>query len=157
MKKIIIILLISIISACSSSSDSGDDTASTLKVNLIGTWDYSMFSNNSVCDGLVAKGIITVNSLNGDLSKIGTTSLQGEGFDIDRFGNCVFITLDETDTSSQGRPSEQTANDWLKYTNEDNAGDNTIKGVRLDSFNATKIIEVTDYTNGVTITFAFTR
>ncbi len=156
MKKIILLTISLLIYGCSSGGG-GDDTANTLQVNLIGTWNYDIATQNTVCDGLIAKGILTVSSLNGDLSKIGDVSIQGEGFDLDSFSNCVFTVVDEVDTDSRGDPAVQTANEYLASIKEDNLGDNTIKSVRLDSFTNNKIIEVEELTNGVIFTFIITR
>ena len=159
MYKSIILLLISFGFVACGGGGGGEDTspAATLEVNLLGDWDYTAKTENSICDGLVAKGVVTINSLNGDVTKIGSMVMRGEGFDVDRYNNCIFVTVDEVDTDFQGRPAVQTANQFLAYINEDNKGDNTIKEEKLESFTKDKIISTTYYTNGVITRVTLTR
>ncbi len=155
MKKIILILLTTIIYSCSSG---GGSNAPTETVNLLGTWNYSVITQNSFCDGLEAKGIVTISSLNGDLTKIGDVTSQGEEFKVDDFNNCFFIVLNETDTGFFGEPSEQTSNQYLVLDkNIHAAAGDEIKPIRLDSFTENKIIEISESVDGVIITFTLTR
>ncbi len=154
LKKALIISFVLFVTGCGGDSDT---TADTLEVNLLGTWDYGLITQNAVCDGLIAKGTLTVQSLNGDLTKIGDVLSQGEGFDISSFGSCVFKVVDNISTDNRGEPAVQTANQYLALINEANLGDNTIKSVRIDSFTDHKIIEVKEYTNGVIYTLIYTR
>ena len=71
-------------------------------MNLLGIWDYQFQFKNSNCDTLFPQGTLTVESLNGDLTKMGNLLIQGQGVDTDSFGNCFFTVLNEVDTSWSG-------------------------------------------------------
>jgi hypothetical protein len=155
MKKYLVLFALILIQGCSSSG--GDDAAPAVKVNLLGAWDYQFTFQNSICDGLFPSGTSTVESLNGDTTKIGNILMLGETIDIDGFGNCSIIPLNELVTDWSGRPAEQTAADFTAYTVADNLGDNTIASYVLNSFTDRKIQETTTYTNGVVEIFVITR
>ncbi len=145
--------------ACGSSSSSGDSTPppAPITVNLIGTWDYMVITENSVCDGKVAQGIEIIEPLDGDTTRIGNIIVDGEGFKLDSNQNCYVDSVYDISSRALGYPSTGTADDYLRIIEEMNAGDNTIKSIRVDSFNAYKIVSVVEYTNGVIITSQITR
>ncbi len=163
MKKLTTILLAGVatlfFTACGGSSSSGDSTPppAPVTVNLIGTWDYMIISQNSVCDGKVVQGIEIIEPLDGDTTKIGNIIIDGEGFKLDSNQNCYVDAVYEVTSRAAGYPSTGTVDDYLRVVEEMNAGDNTIKSIRVDSFNAYKIVSVTEYTNGVIITSTITR
>ena len=141
------------ITACSSSTD----TQSSQEVNLLGVWDFQMTSQNFVCDGFEARGIWTFNSLNGDTSIIGDVQIQGEGFSDDGFGNCVYITVDETITTSSGNPSTVTRAELQKELNTESENDNSVVTETITSFSDTRIVFVLEATNGIILTTVITR
>ncbi len=49
----------------------GGNTPAQVTVNVLGDWNYALFTQNSVCDGLLAQGLEIIDDLNGDTSKIG--------------------------------------------------------------------------------------
>ncbi len=61
-KNIILLLISFVFVACGGGGGGGEDTspAATLEVNLLGDWDYMVRTENSICDGMVAKGIATL-------------------------------------------------------------------------------------------------
>ena len=155
MKKYLILIALILIQGCSSGG--GDDAAPAVKVNLLGVWDYRFQFQNSNCDELFPQGTMTMESLNGDLTKLGNLLIQGQGIDTDSFGNCFFTVINEVDTKWSGRPAEQTASEFKAYVIADHLGDNTIKTYTLDSFTASKIQDTTTSTNDVIETAALTR
>lgn len=162
MKKLTTILVAGLatlfFTACGGSS-SGDSTPppEPITVNLIGTWNYMVTTENSVCDGKVAQGIEIVEPLDGDTTKIGDIIIDGEGFALDSNQNCYVTSVYEVSSRASGYQSTGTVDDYLRIVEEMNAGDNTIKSIRIDSFNEYKIVSVIEYTNGVIITSQITR
>ena len=162
MKKITTILLAGLatlfFTACGGGGG-GDSTPppAPITVNLIGTWDYMIVTKNSVCDGKVAQGIEIIESLNGDTTKIGDIHIQGTDFALDNNQNCYVTAVDIITSRASGFQSTGTADDYLRIIEQMNAGDNTIKSIRIDSFNEYKIVTVYEYTNGVIITSQITR
>lgn len=162
MKKLTIVLLAGLATfffvACGSSS-SGDSTPppAPITVNVIGTWDYAIFTENSICDGLLAQGVEIIESLNGDTTKVGDIIIEGSGFGVDSNQNCFVKAISETTSRASGFTSTGTADDWLDIGYALNAGDNTIDHLSVDSFNEYKIQSSTHYTNGVIITTILTR
>ena len=154
-KKYFILFALIIIQGCSSGG--GDDAAPAVEVNLLGTWDYQFTFQNSICDDLFPKGTATVESLNGDTTKMGNILMLGETIDVDSFGNCSIIPLNELVTDWSGRPAVQTAAQFTAFTVADNLGDNTIQSYVLDSFTDRHIAETTTFTNGVVEKFSMTR
>ena len=141
--------------ACGSSGS--DDSTPPITVNLIGTWDYATWTTNSTCDGLLAQGVKIVDSLNGDISTIGNTLTQGTNFKLDSNQNCYIAPYEELTDRTYGLPSVMTADEYLALLRNVVAGDNTIKSIRVDSFNDINIIKVYEYTSGVIITEQMTR
>jgi hypothetical protein len=160
MKKYMIIILL-FLYGCSSedSTPSGtvNNTGASVSVNHLGEWDYRIFTQNSICDGVIAQGTYFVESLPADSSKIGNIRLTGTGYDNDQFGNCFTVDIDEVETGWRGRPATMTADEYLGYVREDNVGDNTVQSVRLDAYTDRKVVEVITYTNTVVITTTATR
>lgn len=162
MKKLTTILLAGLatlfFTACGGGS-SGDSTPppAPITVNLIGTWDYMVITENSVCDGKVAQGIEIIEPLNGDTTKIGDIIVDGEGFALDSNQNCYVTSVYDVSSRASGYQSTGTVDDYLRVVEEMHAGDNTIKSIRIDSFNEYKIVSVVEYTNGVIITSQITR
>ena len=161
MKHFILFLPLILVFGCSSDdvtpSGTINNTGASVRVNLAGAWDYQIVTQNSICDGLIANGTMTVQTLPSDASKIGNILLSGDGYDNDNFGNCFIVQVTETETGWSGRPIEQTADEYLAFVQADNVGDNTIASVRLDAFNDSKISEVETLTNSVVITSTITR
>ncbi len=163
MKKLTTILVAGLatlfFTACGGGSSSGDSTPppEPITVNLIGTWDYMVTTQNSVCDGKVAQGIEIIEPLDGDTTKIGDIIIDGEDFALDSNQNCYVTSIYEVTSRASGYQSTGTVDDYLKIVKEINAGDNTIKSIRIDSFNEYKIVSVIEYTNGVILTSQITR
>lgn len=145
MNKYIVLFALIVIQGCSSGG--GGETAPP--VNLLGVWNYQFTFQNSICSGLFPKGTVTVESLNGDTTKIGNILLEGTTIDLDSFGNCSIAVLNNLDSTWSGRPAEQTISEYRAFIVTDSLGDNTIKSDVVDSFTATKIQETITYTNGV--------
>ncbi len=163
MKKITVILLIGItalfFTACGGGGGGGNNPAPPpqIQVNLIGTWNYSTHTQNSVCDGLLAQGVKIVDSLNGDTSIMGNTHTQGTTFELDGNQNCYLAPIDDVTTRTNGISSVQTSDEYLAFLEQVVAGDNTIQSIRVDSFNDMNIIKVYTYKNGIIITEQMTR
>ena len=140
-----------------SSSDGGNIPAPPTTVNLIGTWDYSMATSGSICDGLVAQGVEIVEAYNGDNSVIGNIIMQGTTFDIDSRGNCYLAPLDTVDTSSVGIPSNLTKDEYIGYFSEKTAGIGTIESFEVINYNANIVSSQINVVNNVTIYSDLTR
>ncbi len=161
MKKVISILLIGIttlfFTACGGGGGSDTPPAPQIQVNLIGTWDYATFTQNNICDGLLAQGVKIVDSLNGDTTTMGNTHTQGTTFEVDGNQQCYLAPIDEVTTRTNGLPSVMTSSEYLAMLQQVVAGDNTIQSIRVDSFNDMKIVKVYTFVNGVIITEQMTR
>ena len=161
MKKMATILLAGLATLFFTACGGGGDDSTTLPepivVNVIGTWDYAITTQNSICDGLLAQGVEIIESLNGDTTKIGDIIISGSGFDVDSNQNCFVTAIDEITSKASGFESTGTVDDWLAVAEAVNAGDNTIDHFSVESFNEYKIQTSTHYTNGVIITSIITR
>ena len=159
MKKLKLLLLAGFatffFTACGSSG--GGDSTSPLIVNLIGTWNYDSWTQNSSCDGKLAQGIEVISPLDGDNSKIVEILIQGTTFALDGNQNCYLTSINEISNRAYGYPTSMTADEYLDFVRQANAEDNSIKDIRVDSFNEYKVVIVYEYTNGVIITEQLTR
>ena len=122
------------------------------EVNLLGMWNYDITTTDA-CSGIIAKGIIDFQSLNGDLTKLGDLLLQGEGFSVHN-GICNLVARNIVITEWRGRPAVQTASEYLAFKQLDLVG--TGQTVRYDTFTSNRIVEVTTVPGNV-LTFVFTR
>ena len=139
------------------SSDGGNTPAPPTTVNLIGTWNYSMATSGSICDGLVAQGIEIIEAYNGDNSVIGNIVIQGTKFDIDSRGNCYLAPIDTVDTTAVGQPSNMTYNEYLAFGGERLAGIGTIESFDVINYNHAIISSQVNIVNGVTLYSDLTR
>jgi len=135
----------------------GSGSSSDITVNVIGTWNYAVTTQNSVCDGKLAQGTEIIDSLNGDTTKIGNVIVEGTGFALDGNQNCYLTAISTITSRASGYQSTGTADDWLNIGYAINAGDNTIDRLEVESFNNNKIQTSTYYKNGVIITSLLTR
>jgi len=129
----------------------GSSSNSGPVVNLIGTWDYLIITENSICDGLAAQGVEIVENLNGDQTKIGNIILDGTGFGVDAYQNCYIKPVYKVISQFQGTNSEMDVNEFKRMIDAENAGDNTIASISIDSFTNNKIVETYTFKNGVII------
>ncbi len=159
MKKLKLLLLAGFatffFSACGSSG--GGDSTPPVIVDLIGTWNYASWTQNSGCDGKLAEGIEVISSLDGDNSKIVEILRQGTTFALDGNQNCYLTSINEISNRSYGYPTTMLADEYLELMRQANAGDNSLKHILVDTFNEYKVIVVYEYTNGVIITDQMTR
>ena len=159
MKKLKLLLLAGFatffFTACGSSG--GADSTPQIIVNLIGTWNYDSWTQNSGCDGKLAQGIEVISPLDGDNSKIVEILRQGTTFAFDSNQNCYLTSINEISNRSYGYPTAMLVDEYLEFVRQENAGDNSIKHIRVDSFNEYKVVIVYEYTNGVIITDQMTR
>lgn len=137
----------------------GSSTASTepVTVNLLGTWDYLLTTQNSTCDGMEAAGTGFIDDLNGDTTKIGDTYVEGTGFDVSAYPECYLTSGSYITSGARGLPSTMTANEFEVYVEKSYAGDNTVASITVDSFTNNKIIVTIEYTIGAIYTQVFTR
>jgi len=161
MKKIITLVFTGVatlfFTACGGVETEEESVATPIEVNLIGTWDYSLFTTNSTCDGLLSQGIKIVESMNGDTSKMGNTLIQGTEFDLDANQQCYLTSIDKVSTNTYAQPSIMTSTEYKSGLINSIAGDNTIKSITVDSFNNSKIQKTISYTSSVIITEIMTR
>ena len=152
-KNITILLCALFVVACGGGSGGEDtsqnNTGASIEVSLLGDWDYYYSHENSICGDSVVQGVITVEPLDGDESKIGKIIAVGDQLDIDTSGSCVIVPTNEVNYDDQGRAAVQTPEVWLSYADEDNSGDGTIEKTELVSFTENKIVRKNYYANGV--------
>jgi len=167
MMKIIILAITVFIHGCTSeesldssfvsSIENNKNLVSVSEVNLLGTWNYDISTKNTVCDNFVAKGIITYSSLNGDITKMGNETLQGEGFGVDDYGDCLFVTIDETNNNWKERSSTLTPEQFEKFNEQDSVNEFITNYIVVDTFTDSKIIYIINYSNGTSVTTVLTR
>ena len=149
MKKYLILFALILVQGCSSGG--GDSAPAT--VDLIGMWSYELTTNNTFCDGFVATGIYDVQSLNGDVTKIGDIVVSGEIFFGADTGPCLVGNINnQVDPGWSGRPAVMTAAQYLSFTNLDNALSPPIPSVKIDVFTSTQILQVDTLNNEQSIT-----
>lgn len=153
MKKIFILLTTIFVIACSSE----DNSKPILTVDLLGDWAYALTTQGTVCDGVTAVGTVTISSLNGDLSKIGGYLVQGEWLDLDNPGSCSVVLIDVEDDNWVGRPGTETIDQYQTYSQQDEAGEIFVDSVAITIFTTTRIVQVTEFSNGASITSDLTR
>ena len=88
---------------------------------------------------------------------MGKTRTEGSNFEVDSNQNCYIAPYEDLTNRTYGLPSVMTADEYLAQLENTAAGDNTIKSIRVDSFNDIKILKVMEYTNGVILTEQMTR
>ncbi len=127
------------------------------RVNLIGTWDYSMSTVNSRCDGRAVQGIEIIESLNGDTSRIGDIILDGERFALDGFDNCDIVPIDAVIQVLSGSSSTLTRDEFIDMRYQLNAWDDTVKAISVDGWTDTRIETSIVHKNGMIVTIIMTR
>jgi len=138
--------------ACGGGNDGGGNTPAPSKtVNLIGTWNYSIATKGSICDGLVAQGIEIVESNNGDNSQIGDITIQGSNFAINSNGNCYLKSSSKVDSSARGRKSNMTKAEFEQFGKDRLAGIGTIESFEIINYNTSIISTKTNIVNNVTL------
>lgn len=151
MKNILTITFIAFLYACQSADNNSEQET---RVNLIGTWFYTATVQNNLCNGIEAQGIMIVESLNGDLSRIGDILIQGESLDSDESGNCALGIIDERLSTDQGEPSSQTL---TEYEDDTESHSDLIVSDTTTVFTENKIVQVTEFSTGAILTMTFTR
>jgi len=142
----------------SSDGDSGGNTpAPPTTVNVIGTWDYSIATQGSICDGMVAQGIEIVEPYNGDNSIIGDIIIQGTNFAIDSSGNCFLDSIDKVDSSASGHISNMTKTEFEQFGKERLSGIGTIESFEVINYNNAIISTQINLVNNVIMTEDLTR
>lgn len=132
----------------------GQITQLPIAVNAIGTWNYQIWTFNTPCDGLLAQGTKVVDSMNGDITKMGNTLTQGTTFASTSNLQCSLISIDEIGINTFGLPSTMINMD-ASYGAA--AGVNTLLFIDVDSFNTFQVEKEYYFTNGVVITELLTR
>jgi hypothetical protein len=152
MKKITTILLIGLsllfFVACS------DDDPLPLEVNMIGTWDYHVSTQNSPCDGLVAQGVQTTDSLDGDMQTMGDTHIVGTNL---MLGSCDIDPIDKVSSLGSGFPSIMTQEEYLAYLEHFHGADSDIQSITIDLYSNAEIIMVFALADGSIMTTRLTR
>ncbi len=135
------------------SSDTGGNTpAPPTTVNLIGTWDYSIATQGSICDGLVAQGVEIIESNNGDNSQIGDITLQGTNFAIDSAGNCYLDSVSKVDSTAVGHKSNMTKSEFEQFGKDRLAGIGTIESFEVINYNTSIISTKVNLVNNISMT-----
>ena len=135
----------------SGNSNGGNTPAPPTTVNLVGTWNYSLATSGSICDGLIAQAVEIVEPYNGDNSVVGNIILDGTKFAIDSNGNCYLAPLYSVDTSYVGKPSNMTKAEYMALSREQLAGIGTIESFDVINFNNNIISTQTNVVNNITI------
>lgn len=154
MKSILTLITTIFIFSCSSE---GNNANSSSTVELLGDWNYTLSIDNTACNGITAHGIVTITSLNGDLSQVGSFLVQGEYLEMSNDTTCLITTINVDDTKWEGRPSAQTLDQYLNFAKQDEAGDSLVKSVTIDEFNNTQIVQKTELIDGTMVTSSLVR
>ncbi|BAF71832.1 hypothetical protein [Sulfurovum sp. NBC37-1] len=153
MKKITAILLIGL-SALFFTACSNDNDTLPVQVNMIGTWHYHISTQNSPCDGLVAQGFQTTDSLNGDMQTMGDTHIVGTNLMTD---TCEIEPIDKISTLGNGFPSIMTKDEYLAYLEHFHGADSYIQSITIDLYSNAEIIMVFELADGTLMTTQLTR
>ena len=153
MKKITSILLIGL-SVLFFTACSDDNDTSPLQVNMIGTWDYHISTQNSPCDGLVAQGVQTTYSLDGDIQTMGNTHIVGTNLMLD---SCDIDPIDKVSTLGSGFPSIMTQDEYLAYLEHFHGSDSDIQSITIDFYSNAEIVMVFELADGTIMTTRLTR
>lgn len=148
MKKILSILLLGLSVLFFTACDNNDDTLS-LQVNMIGVWDYHISTQNSPCDGLVAQGVQTTFSLDGDMQTMGNTHIVGTNLMLD---SCDIEPIDKVSTLGSGFASIMTQDEYLAYLEHFHSSDSDIQTIRVDTYSHIEIILVFELADGTSMT-----
>ena len=105
MNKFKIILLAGLATVFFTACGGGDDPSATPK-NVIGTWDYLQQSESGSCGmRYLSWGTVVIESLDGDNTKIGNITLQGNATSLIN-GVCTEYTINKIDTTQRGTTSD---------------------------------------------------
>ena len=135
----------------SSSSNGGNTPAPATTVNLVGTWNDTFSTSNSICDGLIASYVAVNEPYNGDPNILGASSINGTTFAIDSAGNCYLTPINRVITTYVGTPSNMTKKEYIEFQKQALAGIGTIDSFDIINFNTHIISAQINYTNGVTM------
>jgi|GEM_PF-7065893 len=153
MKKITSILLIGLSVLFFTACSDNDDTL-PLQVNMIGTWDYHISTQNSPCDGLVAQGVQTTDSLDGDMQTMGNTHIVGTNLMLD---SCDIDPIDKISTLGSGFPSIMTQDEYLAYLEHFHGADSDIQSITIDFYSNAEIVMVFELADGSSMTTRLIR
>jgi len=153
MKKITTLLLIGL-SVLFFTACSDDDDTLPIEVNMIGTWDYHISTHNSLCDGLVAQGVQTTYSLDGDMQTMGDTHIVGTNL---MLGTCDLDPIDKVSSLGSGFPSVMTQEEYLAYLEHFHGVGSDIQSITIDFYNNAEIIMVFELADGSSMTTRLTR
>lgn len=132
-----------------------DNNSSTpAKVNMIGTWNYHISTQNSQCDGLIAEGVQTTESLNGDMQTMGNTHIEGTNLMLE---SCEIVPIDKVSTLGSGFPSVMTQDEYLAYLEHFHGSDSYIQSITIDLYSNAEIIMVFGLADGTIMTTRLTR
>jgi len=153
MKKITSILLIGL-SVLFFTACSDDDNTAPVKVNMIGTWNYYITTQNSPCDGLVAQGVQTTYSLDGDMQTMGDTHIVGTNL---MLGTCDLDPIDKVSSLGSGFPSVMTQEEYLAYLEHFHGADSDIPSITIDFYSNAEIVMTFELADGSSLTTRLTR
>ena len=158
MKKFVAYLLVGLatlfFTACGGGGSSDSNTTITAScpttVNLIGTWDYEVTTQNSTCDGLTAEGFEIIQSLDGDTTKLGEIIIAGTKFEeiVDgSVASCSLVSYSVTDKTAYGLPSTITCDDYETYLYSREDGNSDLVSIKLNTFTDSTIEIEYEYIN----------
>lgn len=141
--------------ACGGGGSSDTNTTITAScpttVNIIGTWEYEVTTQNSTCDGLIAEGFEIIQPLDGDTSKVGDIIIAGTKFeeivDISGSSSCSLISFNLTDTSAYGLPSTITCDEYITYLYGREDGNDELISIEVNTFTDSTIEIEYEYIN----------
>lgn len=141
--------------ACGGGGSSDTNTTITAScpttVNIIGTWEYEVTTQNSSCDGLIAEGFEIIQPLDGDTSKVGDIIIAGTKFeeivDISGSSSCSLISFNLTDTSVYGLPSTITCDEYVTYLYSREDGNDELMSIEVNTFTDSTIEIEYEYIN----------
>ena len=138
-------------------NNGGNTPAPPTTVNLIGTWNVTLATSGSICDGLVATAVEVIEPLNGDPNTIGTISIDGNSFGVGSDGLCQLVPLNTVDTSAVGLPSNMTKNEFIEFGRQQLAGIGTIESFDVINYNQRIISIQINLVNGIVMYEDLTR
>lgn len=99
-----------------SSDPVAESDAEPVTIDFIGSWNYKLTTQNTLCDEFTAEGTLSLSESDSNTSAIGEFVINGNIFDEDVDGNCYLSGISGgDDISAAGLSKTQTLDDLYNF------------------------------------------